>query len=45
MTKIFKFLIDRFRLFVLELKFKSMETDEARAMRMMIEDIEGEKEK
>ena len=42
MRKIFKFLIDRFCLFVLELKFKSMETDEAKAMRIMIEDIERE---
>ena len=45
MKRIFKSLIDRFRLFVLELKFKSMETDEAKAMRIMIEDIEEEKEK
>ena len=33
-------LSDRFHLYVLERIFQSMETPEARAMRLMIEDIE-----
>ena len=41
MRKIMNLLIDRFHLYVLERRFQSMETPEARAMRLMIEDIES----
>lgn len=41
MNKLLNLLIDRIHLYVLERRFQSMETQEARAMRLMIEDIEA----
>lgn len=38
--KILKEIENRFALFVLELKFRQMESKEARAIRTMIEDLE-----
>lgn len=40
MRRLFKRILDSFRLFALECKFKSMETDEARVCRLITEDIE-----
>ena len=40
MRKLIKRIIDKFSLFVLECKFKSMETDEARVCRLITEDID-----
>ena len=44
MKRVFERLIDRFRLFVLELKFAQEETGEAKAYRIITEDIEEMKE-
>ena len=41
MRKLLNLLIDRIHLYVLEVKFQRMETLEAMAMRLMIEDIEA----
>ena len=41
MRKLLNLLIDRFHLYVLERRFQSMESPEAMAMRLMIEDIEA----
>ena len=41
LNQLFARLLDRFHLYVLERSFQSMETSEAKAMRLMIEDIEA----
>ena len=41
LNQLFARLLDRFHLYVLERRFQSMESPEAMAMRLMIEDIEA----
>lgn len=40
LSKMLKYLEDRFALFALELKFRQMESKEARAMRLFMSNIE-----